>query len=274
MKNVYINRINPENWNNLNLQERKKKEDEFHIVSFFLDSFNKFEGKSISVEFYEGPDFILYSENTIFNNVALEVTKCYFDKKWNSQKIDTELKLICKHVINELLNECKLPKANYFNIKFNHSVMINGRYNIEELKMELKSFIINGNRQSGNFISSVEFDYLEYCFENELIINISSDMAYIVPKINDILQINHGMCKKDLDPVLRCIFEKEKKLDIYKQDNKRNISQWWLCIEIPENAYIDPSLYKLPNGYISKFDKIFLVTEAVYGYGTHLIFKS
>lgn len=145
--------------------------------------------------------------------------------------------------------------------------MIGQYFNKKELSSELKDFIINKNRHNGKYIYNVEIGYSAAYPKDKLKVFIYSNMAFIVPRICDIVQKETEI--NNYDPVLQSIAKKEALLTQYKQRNKYEVHKWWLCLNVQKNAYMNPTAYHLPKDFSSKYDKIFL-----YGYGVHLIYES
>lgn len=265
--------VYPDDWENKKDTEKQKKLEEYKVVLFLLnDSIVKsqfVENKKLFIEFYEKPDFILYQDGISTERIGIEVTQSYIDKEWNHERIYQELNLICKRVIDEIRHSEDFQKSlnfNYADIVFYHEVMVNGHYNINRLKSELKQSIINENNYPcGEYIKSLKIGCsLAYPRDN-IKITINSDMAYIVPKLKDI--------SMELDPILRCVSEKENKLDSYKKKSD-SINKWWLCIDIPERAHLNPVSYNLPADFKSKFNRIYLVKRMDYGIGVYLIYNA
>lgn len=291
----------PQNWNQYSERERKKKEGEFDIVSFFLKDplvRDLFAGKKdFCVTFCEKPDFIVCLNDESSTKIGLEITQCYATKKNNSPQINSDLIKLCKIAITEdekVANS--IQGMDYIQVTFSHDIMTgNLLYDKQKLKQEFKSFIINENNTSGEYIRKIKIGYSGiYSLEDPKIV-VNSDMMYWVPTIDAVVEMldkakkeesiterceqkDKALPKKsvnieEIDPIRRCVSEKEKKIANYKRNND-SVSQWWLCIEIPEDAYMNPRLYQLALGFKSKYDKIFIVNKSIYGYGVYLIFKS
>ena len=266
---VYIKKIYPDNWDRYSERDKQKKEQEFNIASFVLNDSSvkiQFEGKEpLCVQFLEGPDFLVYSENNPSDKIGLEITKCYINDKHNSPAINSDLEKICKEVIQDIQHteNTNLSHINYIDVKFAHEVMVGYQYDKKILKSELKKMLLDNKTSVGKYVKEAKAGYSYAYIENNLKITIFSEMMYIVPRISDI----------ELDPVLNNIEIKEKKLGIYKQKDHDSVNNWWLCIEIPKDAYLNPSLYKLPSGFKSNYNKIYVSTLSFWGHGTHLIFS-
>ncbi len=266
---VYIKKIYPDNWDRYSERDKQKKEQEFNIASFVLNDSSvkiQFEGKEpLCVQFLEGPDFLVYSENNPSDKIGLEITKCYINDKHNSPAINSDLEKICKEVIQDIQHtgNTNLSHINYIDVKFAHEVMVGYQYDKKILKSELKKMLLDNKTSVGKYVKEAKAGYSYAYIENNLKITIFSEMMYIVPRISDI----------ELDPVLNNIEIKEKKLGIYKQKYHDSVNNWWLCIEIPKDAYLNPSLYKLPSGFKSNYNKIYVSTLSFWGHGTHLIFS-
>ena len=266
---VYIKKIYPNNWDRYSEREKQKKEQEFNIASFVLNDSSvkiQFEGKEpLCVQFLEGPDFLVYSENNPSDKIGLEITKCYINDKYNSPAINSDLEKICKEVIQDIqhIGNSNLSRINYVYVKFAHEVMVGYWYDKKVLKSELKKMLLNDKTSAGKYVKEAKAGYSYAYIENDLKIIIFSEMMYIVPRISDI----------ELDPILNIIKQKEKKLGVYKQNYHDSVNNWWLCIEIPKDAYLNPSLYKLPSDFKSNYNKIYVSTLSFWGHGTHLIFS-
>ena len=277
MGKVCINKIYPKRWGMYSHQEKEKKEREFNVVSFLLNSHlgkNCFREKKLYVEFYEEPDFIVYLADRTSEKIGLEVTKCYADE-WNNHRVKSDLEKICKKVIEGVQNNTDsncFCEINYMNVTFMHEIMVGGLYNKEELIAELKDVIMGKNRDDKKYVMCAEVGNSNIYPQGRLNIFINSSMAYWVPSIDEIIRMHEDAGVKSCDPVLRSIKEKEKKLLVYKQKSKGLINQWWLCIEVPEDAYMNPVSYQLPVNFDSEYDKIFIVKESFYGYGAYLVF--
>ena len=283
-----INKKYPENWDKKREQEQRQKEQEFDVVSFFLYNCpavkDVFEGEdSLCVEFDEGPDFFVYSSEESSKKLGLEITDCYVNiesnrkKKRNLNSVYSDLKKICARVVEDIQKEDKAnlyQKVNYIDVTFTHEVMIGANFDKDKLILELKDLIINKNKHDGEYVFQVDIGYSVFYPENGLKVSLNSNMMYIVPRISDVVQIQKDAGVENYDPVLQSIAQKEKKLVDYKQKCKYAVHKWWLCINFPEMAYIDPTPYRLPDNFKSKYDKIFLVTRAFFGCGVHLIYES
>lgn len=268
---ICIKKIYPKNWDKYSEREKQKKEQEFNIVSFLLNApigKTQFEGtKTLFVEFCEGPDFLVYSEDRLSDKIGLEITKCYANDRCSSPAINSDLEKICKEVFRDIQHtgDINLSHINYANIIFAHEVMVGNRYDKKVLKSELKKVLLNNKVPAGEFVKRAKTGYSPAYAKNDLKITIFSEMMYIVP----------GMTNFDgeHDPVLDRIKEKQDKLVCYKRKNDDSVNNWWLCLEIPQDAHFDPSLYKLPSDYKSGYDKIYLLSLSFYGYGTYLVFS-
>lgn len=279
-----IKKIYPENWDKIGEQERIKKEKEFGIASFFLYNYPTIKDflkgtDYLCVQFYEKPDFFLYSNEESSKKLGLEITDCYVNTESNRNilSIYSDLEKICKEVVDDIVkNNCiaSHKRINYINVTFTHEIMIGAQFDKKGLKSELRNFILDKDKYNGEYVCKVDVGYSVVYPEDKLKILLNSNMAYIVPRIGDVVQIQKNYGIENPDPVLRCIAEKEKKLVAYKQGCKYAISEWWLCINIPENAYLNPVSYNLPENFTSKYNKIFLVTRAFYGCGVHLIYNN
>lgn len=141
---VYIKKIYPDNWDRYSERDKQKKEQEFNIASFVLNDSSvkiQFEGKEpLCVQFLEGPDFLVYSENNPSDKIGLEITKCYINDKHNSPAINSDLEKICKEVIQDIQHteNTNLSHINYIDVKFAHEVMVGYQYDKKILKSELK----------------------------------------------------------------------------------------------------------------------------------------
>lgn len=269
-----INKKYPKYWSDFNEKEKIKKEEEFNVVSFFLNNYSPVrelfhKTNNICVEFYEGPDFLVSLDEDSYEKIGLEITCCFADKKRNALSLYSDLKKLCEEVIrniNKTENRNFYQDINYINVTFTHKVMIGELYDKNKLKSELKDFIICKNKHDGEYVSHVETGY-SVVYHN-LNISVYFDMMYIVPRICDVVQIQ----KEKGDPVMLCIAEKEKKLACYKQNCKFSVHEWWLCIDVPKSAFMNPVSYHLPEKFTSEYDKIFLITQSIYGYGVFLIY--
>lgn len=272
---ICINKIYPHNWDEYSQRMIEEKEQEFDTVSFFLKNHaidSRFlRGGELCVEFYEKPDFLVYLKDMPQCKIGLEVTKCYADEKCNVPKINSDLIKICKEVVNEInkVDNAKITcKINYINVTFIHSIMAGERFDKNKLKSELRAYILNGNNQECNYIQEVKAEYCTYYPADNVKVELNSNMMYLVSRISDIQKDADAKYK---DPVIRCIEKKEKKLKNYKEKNSNTVSEWWLCIEVPEDAHLNPRSYQLPEKFNSKYNKIALVTKAFFGFGTYLI---
>lgn len=277
----------PENWDKMSENQRKKKEYEYDVASFFLHNYplikDFFEGADLCVEFDENPDFFVYSNEGSSKKLGLEITDCYIKKRNQKEhhllSTYSVLENICRNVVKDIQKAEKAnlsPKANYIRVTFTHEVMTGYHFDKNRLMLELKDFIINKNKHDGEYVCQVVMGYSTAYPEdgNAPKVFINSDLMYIVPHINDVVQIQKDAGVEDNDPVQRIISEKEKKLIKYKQECKYAVHKWWLCINVPKSAYMNPVSYHLPNNFKSTYDKIFLVTRSFYGCGIHLIYES
>lgn len=278
-----INKKYPEDWDKKSEQEKRKKEQEFGVASFFLYNYPQIKdflesADNLCVEFNEGPDFFVYSNEDSLEKLGLEITDCYVDRRRNNLSICSDLEKICRGVIKDIQKKepSKLyQKINYISVTFRHEVMACDLYDKKKLESELKDFIIDRNKLNGEYVCQVDIGYSVVYPEDENApkVFLNSNMAYIVPHISDIAQIQKE-AGLEADPVQRSIKDKEKKLVEYKQQCKYTVHKWWLCINVPESAYMNPISYHLPDNFKSKYDKIFLVTRSFYGCGVYLIYES
>lgn len=264
------------NWEQFSPQERAKKDKEVFIATFMLKeapcSVSTEESDELCMELHEEPDFLLYSKKDCAHKIGLELTKCYMNNTKNSSKVHSDLELICKRTI-EKIQRANGVKCNYAKVTFAREIMEGEKYDKKKLRRELKSFILNGTKQ-GEYVRNVVVGYSDAYPTTNIKVMVFSEMMYFVTPINRITQTWKGDRKIDFDPVRVCIEEKEKKLIEYKQKCAGSVEQWWLCIEVPEDAHINPSSYVLPENFDSGYDKIFIVTTAIYGYGVQLIYES
>lgn len=156
---------------------------------------------------------------------------------------------------------------------FAHEIMIGEWYDKKVLKSELKDAVLKENKVEKKYIIQAEIGNSIIYPQDSLTIDVNSNMAYLVPSIDMIVSMHEKVASKNFDPVIQSISEKEGKLVGYKQKCQTDISQWWLCIEIPKDANINPSLYQLPADFKSDYDRIYLTSLFFYGYGNRLIFK-
>lgn len=278
MSRLIINKKYPDGWEQYSEREKCKKCEEFKIVSFFLNDtsvVDLFAGEdNLNVEFREGPDFFIYSDAKIFSNLGLEITKCYVDDS-NSHRIKSDLKKICEDSVKDIqkqTNSCH--GINYVLVTFTHEIMVGKPYVRNELKSELKDFILNGNNKQGKYIVNIDMGYSIIYPKDYLNISIISEMAYIVPTIEEVVNMQEQANIVNYDPIQRSIREKEQKLVLYKQRTVDLVGEWWLCIEIPDDAFMNSISYQLPTDFTSEYDKIFLVNRSVYGHGVRLIFNA
>lgn len=127
-------------------------------------------------------------------------------------------------------NADSCQNVNYIKATFTHAVMIGQYFNKKELSSELKDFIINKNRHNGKYIYNVEIGYSAAYPKDKLKVFIYSNMAFIVPRICDIVQKETEI--NNYDPVLQSIAKKEALLTQYKQRNKYEVHKWWLCLNV------------------------------------------
>lgn len=177
---------------------------------------------------------------------------------------------MCNEVVCEIINvgDADLSRdINYINVTFAHKIMVGEWFDKKKLKSEIKSFLINGKKQECDYVRKLEAKYSAIYPSNNIKVDLNSDMMYLVPRMQ-------GIGIGDQDPVIRCIDKKEKKLNCYKEKCNDTVSKWWLCIEVPEDAYLNPQSYRLPEAFTSEYNKIVLVTKSIFGFGMHLIFQS
>lgn len=277
-----INKKYPNDWDKYSEKARKKKEQEFGVAFFFLNNYHPiketFKGaNSLCVESCEGPDFFVYSNEESSERVGLEITDCYLktERNRNFLSIHSDLEKICKEVIEDIkktTNISSYKKINFISATFTHEVMIGEYFDKERLKSELKEFIFDKSKHNGEYVCQVDVGYSALYPENLPKVLVHSNMAYIVPRICDIVKMQKEAGIEDNDPVLRSIAVKEKKLVDYKLNCKSPVHEWWLCINIPKNAFLNPISYHLPEDFISKYDKIFLVKRSFFGCGVYKIF--
>ena len=277
--NVHTHIIYPSNWDNYNQREKEAKEQEFGIVSFLLKTSPEdilfLHKEELYIEFYEEPDFLIYTKDKPFYKIGLEVTKCYADERYNTPKINSDLTKICKEEVEEINNtnsDGLSAYINYVNVTFAHKIFIGERFDKKKLKAEVKAFIINGQKQ-GDYVRKVEAKYSAVNPKDNINVDLNSDMMYLVSRIQDV-SCAQKKSEGYQDPVIRCIEKKEMKLKSYKEKCGNLISEWWLCIEVPEDAYLNPRSYELPKIFKSEYNKIVLVTKSILGFGTRLIFQS
>ena len=132
-----------------------------------------------------------------------------------------------------------------------------------EIKMLLMHKYLGTQRSKTDYIYDASFYYDPFIFNHDIKIDIEPTMANY---ISFLTQLNP-------DPVLECIAEKEKKLTSYRQlDKNKDIKRWWLIVEIPRTSFLDTYGYKLPTGFSSNYDKIFIVKMHSRDIGTYKIY--
>ncbi len=277
-----INKIYPDDWEKYNEKEQEKKEKEFGVALFFLNNYypirETFKGANcLCVESHEGPDFFVSSNEESSEIFGLEITDCYINTEHNRNfsSVHSDLEKVCKEVINDIkatVNINSYKKINYISATFTHEVMTGEYFDKKRLKSELRDFIFDKSKHNGEYVCQVDVGYSAFYPENFPKILVYSNMAYIVPRICDVVQMQKEAGIDDNDPVLRSIAVKEKKLVDYKLNCKSSVHEWWLCINIPKSAFMNPISYHLPKNFTSKYDKIFLVAESFYGCGVHKIY--
>lgn len=277
-----IKKIYPHDWDKQDKQYKQKKLNEFIVASFLLND-HTIKNKLINyndlcIKFSENPDFIISSTDVSFKTLGLEIIDCYkLDgrKTYCISKTLSDLKKICTEVIKDIQNSNihdPFYGINSFKLIFKHEIIVCGNFDKNKLKEELRDFILNKDKRDGNYLCSIDIGYNSF-FKSEHNIEIFPDMAYIVPSINNIALQQQTLGIQAPDPVLRSIEIKEEKLVTYKTKQQNNIDKWWLCINVPQNEYMNPQSYKLPTNFESKYDRIYLVSMSHFGYGIHLLYS-
>ena len=73
-----------------------------------------------------------------------------------------------------------------------------------------RDFIFDKSKHNGEYVCQVDVGYSAFYPENSPKILVYSNMAYIVPRICDVVQMQKEAGIDDNDPVLRSIAVKEK----------------------------------------------------------------
>lgn len=253
--------------------KEEKKQHERIIVQSILETINKKENaKYGSLKELESPDFICTSDEGI--TIGIEHTKCYSvhsndTKEQNGKRIikggntyeafSKSLEKLCRSVVNDLdkSNQWNKIRPNYFSIIFHHFLLIDGfrknerRVIYDEIKSFFYSALTTNKKIDGKYIQSVCLYHQEWRKEDKF--EISPDMLYYEPRIEQL--------KKD--PVIESIRDKERKLkEIYKKNHK-DVTQWWLVVEITADSHLRSRGYKMPQNIESDFDRIFLVNSTL-----------
>lgn len=280
----------PQDYNTLT----DKQKGEFNDALFLLngnilrDFFSN--KKTIKAICGDKPDIrVEFTESDVKRIIGLEIVKCYPFQNMNSTRMKNDLCSICENVINELKTKNKLDFSHkVICVGVSHGIMVNGFDEAEKnaIIRELKTNIINALLKKGHSDSTYSCKYIlkldikENMFipENkEYRIEVSSTMAYIIPAVKEFAKSSED------DPITNCISRKREKLKEYKQrDCNSDISEWWLGISIPDDAYFHIRGYQLPDCVNIEtehdknpvYDRIFLISKTPYNPNVYQVFPS
>ena len=164
-----------------------------------------------------------------------------------------------------------MQKLKRVQVIFHHEIITNGFNGSKQVKneiskdfvMQLRKCLMNQTQCSGKYIQKVQISEMGYVPANLYNrVEILSDMMSIVLPIDSM----------QFDPIVLIVKQKREKLRDYKKMNKnQNVTEWWLGISIPHDAYLKVRGYKFPlsanfedlknNGNLitEKYDRIFLI---------------
>lgn len=231
------------------LDNDEKKREEYNSLLFLLDNLYK-TNEEILVNCTEKPDFIIKPVNED-KYIGIEVTKCYTGQK----DVETTTNTIIEKLFNEVFGQIRrqkfwtIPSNTFqdFRIVLYHEKYMDDfhKEDIRIVKQEIKDWLLyllgSSNRPQTEYISQMRFySHKNISCKDTYKVEVWSDMAFIVPNINDLPE----------DPIAECIKNKNKKLTEYKKEacNSR-ITSWWLCISIPDTSKNKSTRLFLPQRY-------------------------
>lgn len=229
------------------------------------------------------PDIrVEFIESDTNKTIGLEMVKCYLDSRGlknknyrNRPQINNALKDICEAAFHTLVKDIKMfflmQKVTRVQAIFHHEIITNGFNGSKQVKneiakefvMQLRKCLMNQIQCPGRYIQKIQISETGYMPANLCDrVEILSDMMSIVLPIDSM----------QFDPIALKVKQKREKLHGYKKMNKnQDVTEWWLGISIPHDAYLKVRDYKLPlsanlesfenNGTLitENYDRIFLI---------------
>lgn len=250
-----------------------KKKEELPALIFLLHNEYGYLSTGTIENADEEPDFEIRLENNK-ETIGVEHRRCFRDNVDSLTEVQVSFTKICESIISELKeiaaqNINPNGEPNHLIVQVFRDKMYAKKSNEEkkkvsgEIKMLLMHKYLGTQRSKTDYIYDASFYYDPFIFNHDIKIDIEPTMANY---ISFLTQLNP-------DPVLECIAEKEKKLTSYRQlDKNKDIKRWWLIVEIPRTSFLDTYGYKLPTGFSSNYDKIFIVKMHSRDIGTYKIY--
>lgn len=222
----------------------KKAKEELPVRILLENIFKERYFSDINLIGGEKPDFKV-TDNSNRSVIGIEHVSCYPNQ--HSLHIVKGLSELCRECISELQNNGLEVIPFSITIKVPIKLYLYGYAHSEEgtIKDEIKAQIRHEGKES-KYISEVRISYL-------------TEPVEIPPKIS--IQIQPDMLVRILPnkrSIRQAIKDKSKKLSSYKEENK-DVTKWWLCLEIPHNSFISTIKKDLPEQIKSKYDGIYLV---------------
>lgn len=226
----------------------KKAKEELPVKILLENIFKERYFSDINLTGGEKPDFKV-TDNSNKSVIGIEHVSCYPLKNRHPLDIVKGLSKLCRECIFELQNNGFFRKEIPYSItiKVPLKLYLYGYAHNEEgtIKDEIKAQIEHEGKES-KYISEVRISYLTEPVEIPPKISIQ-----ILPDMLVIIQPNQ-------QSIIKAIENKSKKLSSYKNGNK-DITKWWLCLEIPHNSFISTIKADLPEQIESEYDGIYLV---------------
>ena len=228
----------------------KKAKEEMPVKILLERIFKERYYSDINLTRGEKPDFKV-TDNSNKAVIGIEHVSCYplKDQHPLHTHIVKGLSKLCRECISELQNNGffreEIPYS--ITIKVPIELYLYGYAHSEEgtIKDEIKAQI-GHERKESKYISEVRISY-------------RTEPVEIPPKIS--IQIQPDMLviiQPNEQSIREAIENKSKKLSSYKNGNK-DITKWWLCLEIPYNSFIGTIKEDLPEPIKSEYDGIYLV---------------
>lgn len=226
----------------------KKAKEELPVRILLENIFKERCFSDINLVGGEKPDFKV-TDNSNLSVIGIEHVRCYPLRKRHPLHTVKGLSKLCRECISELQNDGFFREETPYSItiKVPLKLYLYGYAHSKEetIKDEIKAQIGHEGKKS-KYISEVRISYYTESVEipPKISIHIQPDMLVrILPNKRSIRQ---------------AIKDKSKKLSSYKDENK-DVTKWWLCLEIPHNSFISTIKKDLPKQIKSKYDGIYLV---------------
>lgn len=223
-------------------EEEIKHQDELHMASKVLESL----GLKVDKEYcFDRPDLV-FSLND--KKVGLEVVRYMTNK---NVQIENELFNVLKEYAEKYdkENDTKAMIILHFcDCSYPRSLHVKACK--EELFKEIDNCISKENyeaRIKNKYISNVSVHYFPKLNHSE--VTFCTAFFYENAKWN--------LLDKEIK-------KKEKKLEEYKMDDEKGITDWWLLVYFPTVNRSEYDIISLPDGFKSTFDRIYLADPFKY----------